>query len=280
MNKVLLALVFCFALLSAPFVARAEEEEVDVDVNEIEVEEDAEDDIDEAELAARYAAAYGQQQAQQGGSQQMFLTSSPDVETTYVFPEFMDQKIPAGAVVDALCGFQNTGVETFSVQYMRAFLVSPQNWNHHIQNYTTFRYNVSVPAGEESSILYRFRPDAYLEPREYGLKMEVFYVAPNNETFVSTFFNGTITVVEPPANFDSKTAFTYAALVAIVALGGFGVYKAIPNKRRGKTTRTEASTSDSSAIRSEWVSAEHLKSARVRRTPSKEKKIKLNCIKK
>eukprot|EP00695_Tsukubamonas_globosa_P003232 TRINITY_DN527_c0_g1_i3.p1 TRINITY_DN527_c0_g1~~TRINITY_DN527_c0_g1_i3.p1 ORF type:complete len:289 (+),score=108.74 TRINITY_DN527_c0_g1_i3:109-867(+) len=197
MNKVLLALVFCFALLSAPFVARAEEEEVDVDVNEIEVEEDAEDDIDEAELAARYAAAYGQQQAQQGGSQQMFLTSSPDVETTYVFPEFMDQKIPAGAVVDALCGFQNTGVETFSVQYMRAFLVSPQNWNHHIQNYTTFRYNVSVPAGEESSILYRFRPDAYLEPREYGLKMEVFYVAPNNETFVSTFFNGTITVVEP-----------------------------------------------------------------------------------
>lgn len=52
---------------------------------------------------------------------------------------------------------------------------------------------------------YRFRPDKSLDPRDFGVLIDVFYTNEENETFATTFFNETVALVEREEGFDART---------------------------------------------------------------------------
>ena len=142
--------------------------------------------------------------------------------------------------------------------------------------YTKFEYDVLVHPDEQVSLAYRFRPDALLEPREFGLIVSVYYhdevrIAAHSTidvltdwykqgggNFTTAFFNGTIDIVDPDNGFDfqqyllfcavlcfmcsdyltTRRAFIYLGLVAIVGLGGFFGYQSLGKKTRLGRRRT------------------------------------------
>jgi len=168
------------------------------------------------------------------------LSSSPDVHTSYVFPDYPSQKLPSGELVEVLVGFTNNGQKTVKITNIGASLNHPQDFRYYIQNYTKFEYDVLVHPDEQVSLAYRFRPDALLEPREFGLIVSVYYHDEVGGNFTTAFFNGTIDIVDPDNGFDFQQAFIYLGLVAIVGLGGFFAYQALGKKTRLGRRRTPA----------------------------------------
>ena len=65
----------------------------------------------------------------------------------------------------------------------------PQDFRYHIQNFTAIGYNVSVEAGEETTISYRFRPHENFEPRDIGFQLNVHYTDSEEGRFMDSVFN-------------------------------------------------------------------------------------------
>lgn len=158
------------------------------------------------------------------------LYSAADVEYACLFPDFPDRKFPLGKTIDVLLGFANRGSKSYTVDVVAGYLVSPLDVNFHIQNFTAFAYNVTVKADEESSIRYRFRTDPRLDPREYGVRIDVFYRNELNRTFATSFFNETVQLLDVSSGFDPRSFFGYVAITGVFGLIGFLVYKLIQGK--------------------------------------------------
>ncbi len=123
-------------------------------------------------------------------------------------------------------------------------------------------YNVSVLPDQSSTFLYKFKPDQRLEPREFGVVVEVFYLNEQNDTFATTFFNQTVSLVEVEQGFDIQYVFTVITLLVIVALGGFAVYQKLEGgktetKKSVKTpvaaAATSASPSSPATVDRSWI---------------------------
>lgn len=160
------------------------------------------------------------------------LATSPDVQVSYVFPDFPAQRLPSGQIIESLVGFTNNGKRTFNITHIAASLNHPQDFRYYIQNYTKFVYGVLVHPGEQVSLSYKFIPDPYLEPREFGLVVSVYYHDEVGGNFTTAFFNGTVDIVDPDSGFDFQQAFIYLGLFTIVGLGGFFAYKSLSKKTR------------------------------------------------
>jgi predicted membrane protein len=117
------------------------------------------------------------------------------------------------------------------------------DFNYFIQNFTAFRYNVTIKPKEKHTILYKFRVDQRLEPREYGISINVFYKSvADNFTFAQSFFNETIRCVEPPQVFDFKTLFAYFLIISIFGAVIYGVYKIFLEKTFKKMRKEKENT--------------------------------------
>jgi len=212
------------------------------------------------------------------------LTSSPSVHTSYVFPDYPSQKLPSGELIEVLVGFTNNGQKTVKITNIGASLNHPQDFRYYIQNYTKFEYDVLVHPDEQVSLAYRFRPDALLEPREFGLIVSVYYHDEGGGNFTTAFFNGTIDIVDPDNGFDFQQAFIYLGLVAIVGLGGFFGYQSLGKKTRlGRrritpTPYVEVGTVNKKTptvtLDNEWLEGTHAVSPARERTQPKKKEEK------
>lgn len=130
--------------------------------------------------------------------------------------------------------------------------------------YTRFEYDVLVHPNEEVSLAYRFRPDALLEPREFGLIVSVYYHDEVSATIVCCSTNVASLVEISPLPFSTEPlilwtltmvlisnsilclcysvsaqcslnqirAFIYLGLLAIVGLGGFFGYQTLGKKTK------------------------------------------------
>ena len=113
---------------------------------------------------------------------------SEDVETSFVFPDHKDQKLPLGATVTVLCHFSNDGLTPLNISAIMGSLNHPMDFKYHIQNYTYKPFGIVVKGGEEITLEYEFQPHPDLEVAEYALAHTVFYHS-DQEAFSSTFFN-------------------------------------------------------------------------------------------
>jgi len=166
------------------------------------------------------------------------LTSSPHAQTSYVFPDYPSQKLPSGEIIEVLLGFTNTGPKTFNITSLGASLTHPQDFKYFIQNYTRFEYGVLVHPNEQASLNYKFRPDAMLDHREFGLVVSVYYHDEIGGNFTTAFFNGTIDIVDPNNGFDFQQAIIYLGLVGIVGVGGFFAYQTLVGKKARRVKKT------------------------------------------
>jgi len=126
---------------------------------------------------------------------------SPEIETSYYFPGYTEQKFPIGEVVTALCHFSNDGESPFNVTAIMGSLNNPFDFSFYIQNYSYKPVGIMVRPGEEISFEYQFQLHPNLEPVEYALSHTVFYE--NDKIgFSSTFFNQTVELYYSSSDYD------------------------------------------------------------------------------
>eukprot|EP00996_Jenningsia_fusiforme_P002146 NODE_2987_length_1073_cov_52.001953_g2741_i0.p1 GENE.NODE_2987_length_1073_cov_52.001953_g2741_i0~~NODE_2987_length_1073_cov_52.001953_g2741_i0.p1 ORF type:complete len:251 (-),score=59.86 NODE_2987_length_1073_cov_52.001953_g2741_i0:246-998(-) len=172
-------------------------------------------------------------------------TSADGIITSYVFPTYSEPSFPAGKVVEAVIGFDNQNENNFRVEYIRGSLTAPTDSSYFIQNFTGALHNTTVPSGSEVTLLYRFKADPSIDPREYGLLLEVFYTSEENETFLSTVYNQTVQISDPESSLDAKMLFTGLSIVGMITLGAYVYLTGSSNKRQAAAPRARAVAEES-----------------------------------
>jgi len=206
---------------------------------------------------------------------EIVLTSSGDVSTTFVFPTSAQKKFIIGQPIPLVLGFTNRGDKSFNVTYISASLRYPGDWRYIIQNYTRFIVNTVVPPNEHASFLYNFLPDPMIEPRDFGLQANVYYVDTAGENYTTVYFNSTITLAEPSDGIDAQTLFTYVGILGVAGLIGFFVYKSggSGKKRSSRSKPVEYGTQKSDVLDNEWLTGTAAsKAPKAPRSPTSTKK--------
>jgi len=190
------------------------------------------------------------------------LGPSPDVITATVFPRYADGKFPAGSRVEILMGFRNKGNKFFNVTIIDASFNYPLDYNYYIQNFTGEEYNLVVKPYEEVSLSYNFQPDPLLEMRDFGLIVSVFYneIDKNGEggtNYTNVLYNATIDIVEAEGGFDAQTFFAYLAILAVLGLISYILYRNLASwtkHQKRKTPKEDTSTaSTEKVIDNDWL---------------------------
>jgi len=150
------------------------------------------------------------------------LRSHSDVRATVHFPDFPDRKFELGQRVDALIGFNNKGNVPFNVTAIGAFFHSPFDYSYYIQNFSYRDVGVILQGHWQVTFEYIFMPDRGLEPVEYWLSGWIDYNSSEGREYRSTWYNGTVTLVEKSVEFDFRKTLGYLFLIFLaVALGYF-----------------------------------------------------------
>jgi hypothetical protein len=176
------------------------------------------------------------------------LKPSPDVITTFIFPDFLDKRFQIGEKVTLLVGFHNTGSVAFNITSVQAHLHSPFDYNYYIQNFTSREIGATVEPKQQVSVEYVFQPDKSLEPIEYHLSAFVEYNDSSNGQFRSYVTNGTVELIEKPSTFDTKQFFSYLMLFGAIALLAYIAYSlGHPAAKKTRKSSVERGTRDASA---------------------------------
>jgi len=178
-----------------------------------------------------------------------FISSSEDIETSYVFPDYQEKKFPLGEIIDILLGIKNNGEKTYNVTILHGLLHYNQEFV--IQNFTQFFYGSLVEKNDHTTYLYRFLPDPRLEPREYGVVISADYIDNEGTQYSSIVANTTITLYEPDAGYDILSIVTTIAF----AVAGFGAlyfftggFKTKKFSKRSSTKVEMGTSSDDSLL--------------------------------
>eukprot|EP01088_Endostelium_zonatum_P019643 TRINITY_DN688_c0_g1_i1.p1 TRINITY_DN688_c0_g1~~TRINITY_DN688_c0_g1_i1.p1 ORF type:complete len:236 (-),score=48.64 TRINITY_DN688_c0_g1_i1:116-823(-) len=155
--------------------------------------------------------------------------SAPDVTTAVVFPSHNDGKIPSGAEVPIIIGFRNHGEKRYNITHIEASFNYPQDYTYFIQNFTAQHYHYLVGPSEEITLEYTIFPDPLLDMRDFGLVVSVYYHDGNHiqvgNNYTSIVYNTTVDIIELDSGFDAQSFFATIAIIAIIGVGGFFVYK-------------------------------------------------------
>jgi len=150
-----------------------------------------------------------------------FIRPHPDVRTSVHFPDFPDRKFDLGARVNALVGFNNRGDYGFNVTAVGAFFHSPYDYSYFIQNFSYREIGVVLSGHWQVTFEYIFAPDKGLEPIDYWLSGWIDYNSSDGREYRSTWYNGTVTLVEKNAEFDIRKIFSYGFLLVLAGLIGY-----------------------------------------------------------
>jgi hypothetical protein len=199
------------------------------------------------------------------------VVEAEKVTTRGILPKTQNNRLAAGEWVESLVGFENHPESpSYKVEFIRGSLLSSIDSNYYVQNFTGTLYNRTAHAGETLTFKYKFRPDPNIEPREYGLVIQVFYSNEDNDTFLATPFNQTVVVTDPLSMLDGKTFFAYISILGLAALGGYAVwntmfkgkkYSAAPAKKAGSTEEEKGTA----GIDYAYIPADHRRYAAAKR---------------
>jgi hypothetical protein len=205
---------------------KAQDEDDDVEVVE---ETDAMPEATEGDIKTPEGAEV------EAEEEDWIIRSHKDFKFGAFFPSSPEKKFPVGTRTTVLLGVHNTGKNPFNISYVYASLHSPFDYSYYIQNvrfprlvfpflcsfssfcfacfaffsllaqFTVRQYFAVVNPGEQITIDYTFIPDKSLEPLDFWLSAHVIY----NDTvaedmFLTTFFNGTVELVEKPTEFNFR----------------------------------------------------------------------------
>mmetsp|Transcript_17764 Transcript_17764/g.24555 ORF Transcript_17764/g.24555 Transcript_17764/m.24555 type:complete len:266 (+) Transcript_17764:88-885(+) len=172
--------------------------------------------------------------------------SADDVQTYFIFPDNPDLYFVSGQKAEVVVGFDNNGDESLNITQVAGSLNSPMDARIYIQNWTSPVYNTIVNPGDQASFSLIITPDVNLQPRDFLVSLSVFYQSDDGEDlYSSTFYNGTIHLLEPPGFLDMETFFMYFFIVAVVGLIAGALFKALQSAgvvKKSKSRKIETGT--------------------------------------
>ena len=154
-----------------------------------------------------------------------------------------------------LVGVHNQGESPLNVLGLKASLYFPFNHNVLVQNLTVAEfYKASVPAASQASFPYVFTVSKYLQPGTFDLVGTIFYEI-DQQPYQSTFYNGTVEVVEAGGFLSVESVFLITLAAAILGFLGLWAYGQIQNfsKKSKRAPKVEVGTRATEANMDEWL---------------------------
>ena len=174
-----------------------------------------------------------------------------DVDTVHIFPDYDASKLPSGETLKVLLGFHNSGGTPLNVTHIAGSLNLPNMFSFHVTNFTVSEYLSIVEPGKEASFEYRFELDPLLAGHDFQLAFTAFY-ADDADNYATTFYNGTLTILDPIGVFDTQTMFMYAIFASVFAFAVYfglqatgmlpAVKKALGMGKKKRVKKTETGT--------------------------------------
>ncbi|GLT60120.1 hypothetical protein SLA2020_329010 [Shorea laevis] len=177
------------------------------------------------------------------------------VDTVCVFPKNSARLVMAGEETELLVGMKNDGELTVNVIAIKASVHLPIDHKLLVQNLTAQVFNnASVPASAQATFPYVFAVSKYLQPGTFDLVGTIVYEIDQNP-FQSTFYNGTIEVVESGGFLSIESVFLVTLGLALLFLLGLwlhGQFQRISKKNK-KAPKVEVGTRSTDASMDEWL---------------------------
>lgn len=187
------------------------------------------------------------------GSESGPLMPSDFVKTTTLFPDYPDNKIVLGELVDVLCGFSNNGDKSFNITQMRGSLHNAIDYKT-IMNLTEANPFAEIKKGEHGTMNYRFFLDPALDPAKYALTLSIDYIDADREEYRTVYFNSTVDLVESASDASSRAffgRFITIGVLGLVAFLGNNAYKKYSSKKGRRTVDSAAKAASGGA--NEWL---------------------------
>ncbi|GLT40884.1 hypothetical protein SLA2020_523890 [Shorea laevis] len=177
------------------------------------------------------------------------------VDTVCVFPKNSARLVTAGEETELLVGMKNDGELTVNVIAIKASVHLPIDHKLLVQNLTAQVFNnASVPISAQATFPYVFAVSKYLQPGTFDLVGTIVYEIDQNP-FQSTFYNGTIEVVESGGFLSIESVFLVTLGLALLFLLGLwlhGQFQRISKKNK-KAPKVEVGTRSTDASMDEWL---------------------------
>ena len=142
--------------------------------------------------------------------------ANDDIDTVTIFPDYpAGGSLHSGEPLKVLLGFRNNGESPMNVSHIAGSVNAPMQYSFYVMNFTVAEYLSVVEPGKEASFEYQFYLDPVLAGHDFTVAFTAFY-QDDTEKYASTFYNSTISVLDPVRVFDAQTAFMYLALFGLV----------------------------------------------------------------
>ncbi|KAG2703204.1 hypothetical protein I3843_06G119400 [Carya illinoinensis] len=183
------------------------------------------------------------------------FSPAPGVNTVCVFPKNSARVVSAGEETELLVGMKNDGESTLNVIAIKASIHLPFDHQLLVQNLTAQAFNnASVPASAQATFPYIFAVSKFLQPGTFDLVGTIIYEIDQNP-YQSTFYNGTIEVVEAGNFLTIESVFLVTLAISLLVLLGAWIHGQIKNlsKKTKRAPKVEVGTKTTDASMDEWL---------------------------
>ncbi|CAM8907131.1 unnamed protein product [Rhodiola kirilowii] len=185
------------------------------------------------------------------------FSAAAGVETTYVFPKNSERVVTAGEETELLAGIRNNGESPVNIIAIKSSIHLPYDHHYLVQNLTVQTFNnATVPATVMATYPYVFAVSKYLQPGAFDLVATVIYEI-DQTPYQSTFYNGTIEVVEAGGALSIETIFLVTLGVALLVFLGLWLRGQAQNlskkSKRASSSKVEVGTATRDVSLDEWL---------------------------
>ncbi|KAF7841148.1 translocon-associated protein subunit alpha-like [Senna tora] len=186
------------------------------------------------------------------------LPSAPGIETVCVFPKNSAKLVVPGEETELLVGVKNdelkTGESSLNILAIKASVHITYDHRLLVQNLTTQGFNNgSVPASTQATFPYLFALSKLFHPGHFDLVATMVYEI-DEQPYQSTFFNGTIEVVEPSGLVSMESVFLVTLGLALLVFLGLWIQGRLQNlSKKKKAPKVEVGTKTTDASMDEWL---------------------------
>ncbi|KDP27583.1 hypothetical protein JCGZ_19588 [Jatropha curcas] len=183
------------------------------------------------------------------------FSPAPGVETVCVFPKNSARVVPAGEEAELLVGIKNDGESSINIIAVKASVHLPFDHRLLVQNLTAQAFNnATVPPSTQATFPYVFAVSKYLQPGNFDLVGSIIYEI-DQQGYQSTFYNGTIEVVESGGFLSIESVFLVTLGIALLVLFGLWIHGQVQNlsKKTKRAPKVEVGTGTRDASMDEWL---------------------------
>ncbi|XP_011046756.1 PREDICTED: translocon-associated protein subunit alpha isoform X2 [Populus euphratica] len=199
------------------------------------------------------------------------FSQAPGVDIVCVFPKNSARLVNAGEETELLVGVKNDGELPITVVGIRASVHLPFDHKLLVQNLSAQGFNnATVPASAQATFPYIFAVSKYLQPGSFDLVGTIIFEI-DQQPYQSTFYNGTIEVVESGGFISTESVFLVTLGIALLFLFGLWLQSQIQNlsRKSKRAPKVEVGTGARDASVDEWLQGTALRQSQSQKSKKK-----------